>query len=228
MQQKGVILEEYFYILKKCKLFENIKEKEIFSLFHCLNYRIKSYFKNEMIISTGEEIHSIGILLSGTLHITKEDFDGNTSIISTIKEPELFGESFIFANLTTSPITISAVTNSTIMFLSPQSLLNSCSSNCSFHTQLIANSLKIIATKNIELNDKLELLSQKTIRDKIIFYLTRESKKHNSFSFYIPYNRNELSNFIGVERSALSRELSYMKKDGKIIYEKNYFTILNT
>lgn len=219
-------MEEYFDTLKKCKLFNNISSDFLIKLLGCLDYRIKDYRKNEFIINADEHISSIGIVLDGTLTVIKENFDGNRNIISKINPSELFGESIVFAELDTTPFSITAVTNSKVLYLNPSKLITCCSNTCGFHTQLISNALKILAKKNIELNYKIELLSHKTISERILFYLQNESKRNNTKSFKIPFSRNDLADFLCINRSALSRELSNLKKQGVLDYNKSDFHIL--
>lgn len=225
MQQKEIFLENILKILEKCSLFENFTPEEIESLINCLNYKIHNYNKNDIVLLSGDEITFIGIVLKGELEITRDDAFGNSIILSKISEGDIFAEAIVCSNIGKSPITVTSITNSTIIYLSYNKIINICSNVCTFHTQLISNMLKIIANKNILLNDKIEILLSKSIREKLNIFFSKQVEKNKSTKFKIPYSRLELANFLNVNRSALSRELSNMQNEGLLKFNKNNFEI---
>ena len=213
-------------VLKQCRLLAGIDESEIQKLFACLSAHQKQYQKNEYILRAGEETSSIGIVLSGNVHIIQEDFWGNRSILTDVVPSELFAESFSFVEGQKLPISAVAVQDSKILFIHYRKLLSPCHSSCAFHTRLIENMLKILADKTVFLTKKMEFLSKRTIREKLLTYLSSQAIETGKTSFSIPFNRQELAEYLSVDRSALSNELSKMRKEGILNFNRNFFTLL--
>lgn len=218
-------MEAYLTLLKKTCLFSGIKDEDISTMLHCLSARIASYQKEEFILHTGDLVNQVGMVLSGSVLIIKEDFWGNRSILSEISPGSLFAETY--ACIGTTPLEVSTVASSDckVLFLDFQKLLTTCSSACHFHTRLIHNLLSTLAQKNRILTKKLEHMSQKTTRDKLLSYLSAESLKAKSPSFTIPFNRQQLADYLSVDRSAMSSELGKLKKEGILDYNKNTFLL---
>lgn len=219
-------MKRYFGILKNTELFSNISEQDLGGMLKCLNASVKSYSKNNVIILMDDEITSVGIVLSGSVLVVKEDVMGNKNILTEVKEGNLFGETVVCAGITKSPVTVETLTGCEIMFIDYKRIVNVCSSSCSFHTKLIENMIKVIAQKNLMLNQKIEFISKGTTREKLLMYLSVQAKNNKSNSFTIPFSRNELSDFLCVDRSAMSRELCKIRDEGIIKFHKNNFTIL--
>ena len=152
---------------------------------------------------------------------------GNRNILTNISQSGLFGETFVCSNIKYIPVTVVAFTKCEILFIEFQKITKFCPSNCNFHNTLINNMLYIIANKNILLNNKIEILSAKTIRDKLISYFNIQiNNSNNNSKFTIPFNRDALADFLNINRSSMSRELSKMRDDGIIKFNKNKFEIL--
>ena len=192
----------------------------------CLGARTASYSKNQTIFWEGEPASLIGVVLSGKVQIAKDDFFGNRNIISMIGASQLFGEAFACAGVEKLPVTATAVTDSEILLLDCRRVITTCGNSCEFHNQIIANLLRIVAAKNIMLNQKIELTSKRTTREKLMAYLLMQAKQNKSHIFAIPYDRQELADYLCVERSAMSAELSKLRREGRIDYHKNQFKIL--
>lgn len=218
-------LDKYISILRKTQLFYDISEKELSGMLICLNATTQTYKKNSFIWLAGQEYHSIGLVVEGQVQIIKENVFGERTIISILERADLFGETFVCAGIKTSPVTVYTASGCEIMFLTFPKIINSCQNSCVHHKKLIENLLNIIAQKNVALNSKLDILSRRTIRDKLTAYLTKEFEKQKINPFSIPINREELADLLCVDRSAVSRELSKMRKDGIIDYHKNTFKI---
>ncbi len=218
-------MENKYIILKKCSLFDTIDENQIKSMLSCLVASENSFEKNEFIYQTGDRVSKIGIILSGSINIIKEDFWGNRSIISHISIGDLFGESFSFSG--NNKITMDVLSNekTEVLFIDYGKIITTCSSACEFHTTLIRNMLKILANKNVTLTGKMEHLTKRTTKEKLLSYLSEQSIKYESNSFTIPFNRQELADYLSVERSAMSNELSKMRNEGLISYNKNNFIL---
>ena len=218
---------DFVNLLKKTDLFANIADDEIELLLDCLDAKVTTYRKNQYIWMQGDANYNVGIVLTGQVNIIKEDVSGNRSLIASITAPNIFGESLVCSEIPVSPVTVQATENSKIMTIAFLTLIKTCESSCSFHTRLIQNMLKIIATKNLNLNKKLDHLSKKTTQQKLASYILDNLSTQNTLSASIPFNREELADYLGVNRSALSRELSKMRDVDIIHYKKNLFTISN-
>ena len=226
MQQQENFLEKYLDVLIKCNLFENIEAEDLESLLLCLNYRIKKYNKNEIIILPGDKVDFIGIVLDGTAEITKNNALGDSILLSKLNSSQIFAEAIVCGDLNISPVTVASLSESVIMYVSYNKIMSICSNTCTFHSRLIYNMVKIIAKKNIVLNDKIDLLSSKTIKEKINLYLSKQMEINKSNKFKISFSRSELADFLNVNRSSLSRELSNMQNEGLIKFNKNNFEII--
>lgn len=213
-------MENYYNILKKSKLFSGIDEKEIALMLNCLNATIKEYNKDDFVFRVGEKITDVGLVLFGTVHIINEDYWGNRVIISQIKEGNLFGESYACSNSPAKTISAVAVEDTKIMFLDVKRIITTCSSGCVFHTRLIKNLITVLSEKNLLLTSKIDHTSKRSTREKLLSYLSEQSKIANSSSFSIPFDRQQLADFLCVDRSAMSSELSKMKKEGILNYNK--------
>ena len=219
-------MKQYISLLKNTYMFNGINESEIEGMLKCLNARTMLYKKNEYILRNGETVNSIGMVLEGLALIEKEDIWGNRTIISEISPGTLYAESYACLSKLPAEISVIASDNTTVMLFDIRRILTTCSSSCGFHTKLIQNLLHTIAQKNVLLTKKMEYISKKTIKEKLLAYLSSEAMKAGSPTFNIPFNRQELADFLSVDRSALSSEISKLQKKGVISCRKNAFTIL--
>ncbi len=224
-------MKKYFDILRKCALFNDISDEDMMPLLKCLAIKVEQFDKKHTIISEGIPAKYIGIVLSGTAQVICSDYNGNRSIVNDIQPSEVFGEAFCCAEETSIPVSIIAIEYSEIAMIECSKIMNPCPHICGFHQQLIFNIMKDLAKKNMMFLKKIEVISKRSTRDKLMTYLNLESQKHDSNSFEIPFNRQELADYLEVDRSGLSVEISKLKKEGLINAEKNKFTlypILNT
>lgn len=219
-------MERYLHIFKKTALFEDFTSKEILSMLNCLDAKIVNCKKNMPLILAGNDIKQIGIILSGRLRIQKEDVHGNIIVIDELTDGETFGEAFVCAGISQIPITVWAVAASEIAFVDYAKIIRTCHSACSFHTKLIQNMLKTIAEKLIIMNQKMSIIQKNTIREKLMAYFEICIEKNGLRQFTVPFNRSALAEYIGVNRSAMSRELSKMQSDGIIEFSGSKFHIL--
>jgi len=219
-------MEENIRTLKKCPLFANIKDSDMKVLLQCLNAQEKHLAKGELLFSRGSILTHPGIVLSGNIHIVQEDYWGNHTILTSIQAGDLFGESFACANKAPLCICASAAVDSTILLVDYSRILTTCASACEFHTTLIQNLIQILANKNINLTQKIEHITKKTTRGKVLSYLSECVAASGKNVFEIPFNRQELADFLSVERSALSNTLCKMRDRGEIKFHKNKFTLL--
>ncbi|WP_300452863.1 Crp/Fnr family transcriptional regulator [Fusobacterium sp.] len=212
--------------LMKLPIFYNLKKDEIINILKFFSYSKEEFEKNNFIFEIGKPISKIGIILSGEINIIKEDFWGNRNILNKFKSGEIFGEVFALAKVSPNNILVETSQNSKILFLDLTNFSIDNENNSNEILKFLSNIFKISLKKNILFTEKLEHITKKTIREKIISYLSTEALKNRSNSFFIKFDRQELADYLFVERSALSRELSSMKKDGLIEYNKNYFTLI--
>lgn len=212
--------------LKKVSLFRGLDDEKLEVMMNCLGAVTRTYKKDAIIFMTGDPITEVGIILKGTVQVIKEDLLGNRTIVAHLTEGDLFAETLACAGAVNSPVTTITMTNCEILFIGFRRIITTCSAACEFHTKLIENMLNLIAQKNILLNYKLGLLSQRTTGEKLKTYFLNEMEKASSCKFLIPFSRNELADFLCVDRSALSRELSKLRNQGKIDFNKNEFEII--
>lgn len=212
-------------ILEKSPLFSGMTPDEIQHILNCLGNRRKAYRKNEYIFMEGEENPKVGVILSGSVQAIKETKSGGLILINQMYPGDTFGLSYVCADVKHLPISIISGGNTEILFIELDQLVRTCQNACQFHVDMIKNALRILAEKNLFLDSKLYYISQKTIRERIQSYLEDQESRHESSEFEVPFNREQLADFLCVDRSALSRELSNMKKEGIIDYRKNWFQL---
>lgn len=217
---------EYFNILTKNELFKGIKKEELVQVFTCLGARVKSFPKGAYLVRAGESLQDIGVLLSGRAQITRVDLVGNRMIVAGLYPSDLFGESFACLETRELPVSVEAGEDCQVLWLNMKRVITVCSSTCQFHSRLIENMLRVLAGKNVALNEKVRLLSLKTTREKLLQYLFGCGERQGATGFEIPYNRSELADFLGVDRSAMSRELSRMQEEGLLKFSRNRFQLL--
>ena len=219
-------MKKYLNILKKCPLFTDICDEDLLRMLGCLGARVTLFDKKYTIFSEGSPAKYIGIVLSGAAQIIQIDYDGNRSILSDIRPSEVFAEAFACAGVESLPVSVIADAPSEIMLIDCSHILHTCSNNCGFHQQLIFNLMKDLAIKTTLFHQKIEIISRRTTREKLLTYLSFQSKKEGSTSFTIPFDRQELADYLEVDRSGLSAEISKMKNDGLIKNQKNHFELL--
>lgn len=219
-------MRKYTEILKKCTLFEGIGDDELTEKLSCLNAKVKQYGKNQVIISEGQRVTDIGIVLSGAVQIVSVDYFGNRNIVTQIEPSHIFGEAFVCAEVMSVPISAAASEDSEIMLIDGNRIMCPCCNSCEFHKQLIANLMKNLALKNLTLNRKIEITSKRTTREKLMTYLMWQAKSRGSDSFTIPYDRQELADFLQVDRSGLSAEISKLRREGILKCDRSRFTLL--
>lgn len=219
-------MKEFLRILKGVTLFEGLTEEELGDVLGCLSAKSTKYGKNQIILQHGDRTTYIGIVLSGQTQIMKEDYYGNRNLIANLSEGMLFGETFVCADIKTLPVTVISITESEILWIDYRRIISPCTQICSFHSTLIYNMLRIVSMKNLLLNQKIEFTSKRTTREKLLAYLSSEAQKAESNQFQIPFNRQELADFLCVDRSAMSAELSRLRDDNLLLFHKNQFTLL--
>lgn len=216
-------------MLEESKLFENIGKDQVQDLLGCVTNYERTYEREETILQEGSVTSFLGLVLEGQVLVERSDYWGNNTLMGKMEAGDIFAETY--ACLPDEPLKINVVAGfrgARVLFLKIEDILTSCPCACAFHTQVISNLLLMISRKNLNLSRKILHSSPKTIRGKLMSYLSQEALAAGRTSFKIPYNRQQLADYLGVDRSALSHELSKMAKEGIIEYRKNSFKIIKS
>lgn len=225
-RDKRDFMKKYISILKETKLFTGVGDDEIISMLDCLGARLCTYKKGEYVLRQGEVLNDIMILAEGELHIQRDDYWGNRSILMRLSPGEMFGEAYVAPESDALLNDVAAVSDSSVIFIDAKRTIATCPSACRFHAMVVQNLFYAISEKNRKLVRKLGHMSRRTTREKLMAYLSEESKRQNSPSFRIPFNRQQLADYLSVDRSAMSSELGKMRDEGMLEFEKNSFTLL--
>ena len=220
-------LENFYNQIKNSPVFFGMSDDELKGLLECFNARIRKYEKDEMIIRQGDMISNIYLILEGGVNIEKDSYWGRRIIISRLGKNDNLALSFVGSKDVESSVDAIAVEDTLVLVLSYAKCTSMCQNACTRHKVLINNLFQILSKENIELIQKIENVSQKTIRDKLMTYLSNEAMKNHSNRFEIQFNRQDLADYLNVDRSAMSFELSKLQKEGLISYNKNRFELLS-
>ncbi len=222
----GVIfLRKYSEILKKCPLFNGIDEQDLFKMLECLNAKVISFDKKYTIFAEGSKADHIGIMLSGSAQTVQVDYYGNRSILGNINASEEFAEAFACAKFDLLPVSIVATEPCTVMIIDRDRILNACENGCDFHRRLVFNLMQSLAQKTVMLHRKIEIISKRTTKEKLMAYLMLYAKRTGSNSFDIPFDRQQLADYLEVDRSGLSAEIGKLQKEGVLKSRKNHFEL---
>lgn len=219
-------MKKFIEVLKKCPLFFMVDEDSLVRMLTCFSAKVESFDKKYTVFSEGSPARHIGIVLSGSVRIVQVDFYGNRTILSNIGPSEMVAEAFACAESPALPVSVVANEPSEIMFIDCNHILHTCQNNCGFHQQLIYNLMKDLATKTIVFHQKIEITSKRTTREKLLTYLSMRSKELGSRSFDIPFDRQELADYLEVDRSGLSAEISKLRNEGLLESNKKHFVLL--
>ena len=218
-------MEKYISVLEKCPLFQEIKEEQILQMWKHFDSRVAYFQKNQSVLREGDKTRFMGIVLTGQVQVVRVDFWGNRSIVTHIEQGELFGESFVWAGVERMPVDVVASEETEVLLIDCLKMKQNFAKSGGAYGQIVFNLLKITASKNLFFNQKIEITSKRTTREKLMAYLQLQAKRVGSNQFTIPYNRQELADFLQVERSGLSMEISKLRKEGIIDNQKNHFTL---
>lgn len=191
----------------------------------CLEAEFRNFSRGETIFSIGALTNSLGLVLSGSVLIEQPDFWGNENLISRAQAGQVFAETYACVPDCRMMVHVRAMEDSRILFLNVRQILHTCPSSCAFHSRLIENLLSVLAFKNLNLTRKISHTTPKSIRGRLLSYLSFQAMQQGSRHFSIPFSRQQLADYLCVDRSALSNELSKMRRDGLLTYEKNSFSL---
>ena len=220
-------LDKTISVLQQSSLFEKIEKESIGHLLNCLGIQVKSYEEQHIIIELESCVNEISVVIEGEVEIVKENRLGDRMIVGILGEGQIFGEGIVCTKKRLSPVTVRTKTKAKIAVVPYEKIIMTCGERCSFHKQLIQNMLYVLGEKNYHLNQKIDYLILKGMREKLALYLLEQSYREGKSSFSIGLNRNDLAEYLNVSRSSMSRELSRMKEEGLIDYYKNSFKIID-
>ena len=218
-------MKEMLSVLRTSGIFSGISEEETEKMLHCLEVRPETFQKDEYILRAGDRLEAFGLVITGKVLIIQEDFWGNRNILAAVGAGHCFAETFACSPGAVLNVSVIAETNVQVLFLNVKRILTTCPSTCSHHNRMIRNLLSELAEKNLRLNEKITHLGQRSRRAKILSYLSAEAQRHGSAEFDIAFSRQQLADYLSVDRSGLSMELSRMQEEGLLEYRKNHFVL---
>ena len=219
-------MKKYIEILKRTQLFSGVSDTEISAMLNCLQAKLLTFQKGDYVFREGERIDNITVLVKGKLLVQHDDFWGNRNIVNVIRVGEMFGEAYVAPESGSLLNDVIAEEDSAVIFFDVRRILTVCSTACRFHSMVIQNLFFAISEKNRKLVQKIGYMSKRSTRAKLLSYLSEEAKRQNSSHFTIPFTRQQLADFLCVDRSAMSNELCKMRDEGLLQFAKNQFILL--
>lgn len=217
---------EFMDVFAVCPLFQGMDETEIQSMVQCLGGKRMDIAKGDPVFLEGDPAEFVGVVLSGAVQIVRDDYLGDRSVMAVAEKGDLFAEAFSCAGENTLPVSAFALQDSRVILFDCKKVLTVCSHACPFHQHLVQNLLQILARKNLSLSRKIQVMSKKTTREKLMAYLMDQAGQKRAWEFVIPHDRQGLADYLSVERSAMSAEISKMKKEGLIDTKGSWFHLL--
>ncbi len=214
------------FFLMNTPLFHGLQKSEVSEILSCLHAREHRFRKDEVIFRAGSPVSEIGLVESGSVNIVVNFYWGNSNIFGHIGTGQIFGENYAAIPGKELGCDVVACEDTEVLFLDMDHLLTTCRKGCPFHQRIIHNLLLISAQKNLSLSSRMMHTASRSLRERLLSYLSEQALEHGSSRFSIPFNRQQLADYLAVDRSAMSAELSRMQKDGLVRYHKNEFTLL--
>ena len=218
-------MESYLPLLCRSPLFCGISEGDILSMLRCLAPRKAFYPKGELFLAAGERVREMGLMLSGEAVLFTEDYWGNRNILTPLQQGDLFAEAFACHPGLPAQVSAQAVSDVSVLWLDGECILSPCRQSCSFHRALLHNLFQVVTEKNLLLTEKMGCLTRRTTREKLLTYLSQCARRSGSNKFLIPFNRQQLADYLSVDRSAMSSELCKLRDQGILAFEKNRFEL---
>ena len=218
-------MKEYPQIIRSSTLFSGISEEELTAMLSCLGAKTGSFPKDTFLLRAGDTAESVGLVLSGSVLIVQEDIWGNRNILSKAGPGQTFAAAYACAPGSVLNVSVLAETPVTAMFLNVKRVLNVCPSACEHHSRIIRNLLGELAEKNLRFGEKLTHMGQRTTRAKLMSYLSAEAQRLGTCEFDIPFSRQQLADYLAVERTGLSQELGKMRSEGLLDFYKSHFVL---
>ena len=218
-------MKDFLPVIRASRLFSGVSERELEAMLACLRPETKDYPKDAFVLRAGDTAEAVGLVLSGTILMLQEDVWGNRNILSKAGPGQIFAAAYACAPGSVLNVSVLAETPVTVLFLNVGRVLTLCPAACAHHSRIIRNLLGELAWKNLRLGEKLTHMGQRTTRAKIMSYLSAEAQRLGTYELDIPFSRQQLADYLGVERSGLSLELGKMKQDGLLEFHKNHFEL---
>lgn len=218
-------MKEFLPVIRSSSLFSGITETELAAMLSCLETREECFPKDTFLLRTGDTAESIGLVLSGSVLVVQEDIWGNRNILSKAGPGQTFAAAYACAPGSLLNVSVLAETPVTAMFLNVKRVLNVCPSACEYHSRIIRNLLGELAEKNLRFGEKLTHMGQRTTRAKLMSYFSAEAQRLGTYEFDIPFSRQQLADYLAVERSGLSLELGKMRSEGLLDFHKSHFIL---
>lgn len=218
-------MEQYLSILKNTHFFQGMTEEEILSVLHCVSAATIQKKKGEFILRVGDSTENMGLVLSGSVMCVQEDLWGHRNILERVGVGEYFAEPFAATPGAVLNMSVVAMEDCCILQLNMGRLLKTCPTACAHHNKLIRNLVSVMAQKVLAQNKKITHIGKRSTRDKILSYLFEESLHQGKLSFTIPYDRQQLADYLCVERAAMSVELGKLQKEGYLKTNRNQFEL---
>lgn len=218
-------MREFLPVIRSAQLFSGISEEELSTVLSCLHAEQKDFSKEAFVLRAGDAADSIGLVLSGSVLIIQEDIWGNRNILSKAGPGQTFAAAFACAPGSVLNVSVIAEMPATVMFFNVKRIMDVCPSACAHHSRIIRNLLGELAEKNLRFSEKLTHMGQRTTRAKLMSYLSAEAQRRGEYEFDISFSRQQLADYLGVERSGLSLELGKMRAEGLLDFQKNHFVL---
>ncbi|MBD9116729.1 MAG: Crp/Fnr family transcriptional regulator [Clostridiales bacterium] len=218
-------MKEFLSVIRSSQLFSGVSEDELTAMLSCLKSESRDFPKDAFLLRAGDTAESIGLVLSGSVLVIQEDIWGNRNILSKAGPGQTFAAAFACAPGSRLNVSVVAEAPVTAMFLNVKRILTVCPSACTHHSRIIRNLLGELAGKNLRFSEKLTHMGQRTTRAKLMSYFSAEAQRVGRYEFDIPFSRQQLADYLGVERSGLSLELGKMRSEGLLDFQKNHFVL---
>lgn len=219
-------MQKYLPILRSCPFFNGMRDDEILSILHCVQASTVARPRGAYILRAGDTTEVMGLVLSGSVLILQEDLWGHRNILSKCTAGDFFGEPYAATSGAVLNVNAVAEDDCELLFLNVNRLLTSCPTACDHHQKLIRNLVSVLANRLLVFNDKITHVSKRSTREKLLSYLSTESVRQASLSFDIPFDRQQLADYLCVDRAAMSVELSKLQKEGILKTKRRHFELI--
>ena len=210
--------------MQNISIFKNISDEDISKLLKCFEVKERSFKKDATIMTFVGNTSTVGIIIKGKAELIRNDYNGNRTIIETLEEGEIFGD--VFSNYNIDELSVKAVEETNILFIDFYHITKRCKKACPYHSKVVENTLNILSQKIATINERIEVLAKRTTREKLLAYFEIMSKKNLSKKFYLTLTYTDLADYLGVDRSAMQRELKNLKEDELIKTKGKQITLL--
>lgn len=219
-------MKKFYPILQRCPLFDGVSLDGLIGMLGCLGAKVIPVRKGQPVMHEGDAVGPVGVVLSGAVQLIREDYRGNRSVVAHIGTAQLFGEAYAFSGAESMPVSVVPDEDGDVLLLDSSRIVFRCANSCQMHDRVIFNLLRLVSSKNLMLHQKIDVTSKRTTREKLMAYLSWQAVKNGSRSFDIPFDRQALADYLEVDRSGLSVEISKLRREGVLECEKNSFKLL--